>query len=420
MGNKIVPRRNIGAGTGGNIREQGTGKKVYEAIVSTLYVPVWKKAWPLWVGAVALAFANIFMFAFARAVGVFPQLSMWGSQIYNLLGIKTDAPFTAYPLTPLHLDIHSMINFGIILGVGMAALLSAEFKIRRDDWRGYLAAAAGGVLMGFGTVVMPPCNVGGFYSATMALSLSGPLTVFGLLPGAYVGGLLMKWEARKAVAAIDFRSLPKGEPVKKAGTSVQPYIGAAVGLTLVAIASVYTSRGMAKFAGLLLFGAVFGVIFQRSRLCFTSAFREIFVSRNGTLMKWILLSIAIGTVGFSILKSQGYQPMHYVLPVGLHTVVGAFLFGAGMSMAGGCGIGILWRTAEGYTRAWVALAFGMLTSGAWVLIYGKHVGEGPLYGKPISLGQQFGWFGGTAIVFAFLAIFYLFILYVEAGKHERT
>ena len=420
MGKKIVSQRSIGASAGGKHREHGVGKKVYEGIVSTLYVPVWKKAWPLWAGAVALAFANIFMFAYARAIGVFPQLAMWGSQIYNLLGIKTDAPFTAYPLAPLHLDVHSAINFGIILGVGMAALLSAEFKIRRDDWRGYLAAAAGGVLMGFGTVVMPPCNVGGFYSATMALSLSGPLTVFGLLPGAYVGGLLMKWEANKAVAAIDFRSLPMGEPAKKAGPSAQPYIGAAVGLALVAIASVYVSRGMVKFAGLLLFGALFGVIFQRSRLCFTSAFREILVSRNGTVMKWILLSIAIGTVGFSILKSQGYQPMHYVLPVGLHTVVGAFLFGAGMSMAGGCGIGILWRTAEGYTRAWVALIAGMFTSGAWALIYGKHVGEGWLYGKPVNLGQEFGWFNGTMLVFAFLAMFYIFILYVEAGKHERT
>src|SRR3989304_289281 len=243
MGKKIVSQRSIGASAGGKHRERGVGKKVYEGIVSTLYVPVWKKAWPLWAGAVALAFANIFMFAYARPIGVFPQLAMWGSQVYNLFGIKTDAPFTAYPLMPIHLDIHSMINFGIILGVGMAALLSAEFKIRRDDGRGYLAAAAGGVLMGFGTVVMPPCNVGGFYSATMALSLSGPLTVLGLLPGAYVGGLLMKREAKKAVAAIDFRALPAGEAARKSDQSVQPYIGGMIGVILLTAAWVYASQG---------------------------------------------------------------------------------------------------------------------------------------------------------------------------------
>jgi uncharacterized membrane protein YedE/YeeE len=360
------------------------------------------------------------MFAYARAIGVFPQLSMWGSQAYNALGIRTDAPFPAYPLTPVHLDIHSMINIGIVFGVAAAALLSAEFKIRKESWRGCIAAAVGGVLMGFGTVIMPPCNVGGFYSATMALSLSGPITVFGLLPGAYIGGLFMRWEARKAVEALNFADLPSGTPAETMKRSIQPYIGAAVCLVLAAIAALYASRGMAKFGGMLLFGALFGVIFQRSRLCFTSAFREIFTSGNGTLMKWILLSIAIGTVGFSILKSQGYQPMHYVLPVGIHTVVGAFLFGAGMSIAGGCGVGILWRTAEGYTRAWVALIAGMFTSGSWVLIYGQHVGEGWLYGTPVNLGQRFGWFGGTVIVLAFLAAFYIFILSVEARKSAKS
>jgi len=389
-------------------------------LIDVFYVALWRKAWPLWVGAVAIALTNLFMFAFARAVGVFPQMGMWGAQVYNLLGIKVDAPFTAYPLTALHLDMHSMICFGIILGVGMAALLSEEFKLRKDHWTGYAAAAAGGVLMGFGTVIMPPCNIGGFYTATMALSLSGPLTALGLVPGAYVGGLLMKWQATQAVAALDFSALPVGAPVVKRSSSAQPYIGAIIGVALVVIAVVYAAQGMVKQCGLLLFGAIFGIIFQRSRLCFTSAFREILISRNGTLMKWVLFSTAIGTIGFALLKATGYQPMHYVLPVGLHTVVGGFIFGIGMSLAGGCGIGILWRSAEGYTRAWVAVLTGMMTAGAWVLIYGQHVGEGWLYGKPHSLAQYGGWFGGSAIVFAFLAVFYLFILFVESGKRERA
>ncbi|MFA6564690.1 MAG: YeeE/YedE thiosulfate transporter family protein [Verrucomicrobiia bacterium] len=383
-------------------------------------VPFRKRAWPLWVGAIALAAANVGMFAFMRAIGVFPQLSMWGAQVYNLAGVKVDAPFTVYPLTPLLLDVHSMINFGIVLGVAAAALLSEEFKLRKEHWTGYVAALAGGVLMGFGTVIMPPCNVGGFYSATMALSLSGPLTVLGLLPGAYLGGLLMKWQTQRAVAALDFSAMPKGEPVRARSSSAQPLIGAAVSAVLLAAAGYYASVGLTKHAGLLLFGALFGVIFQRSRLCFTSAFREILISGNGTLMKWVLVSIALGTIGFAILKANGYQPMHFVLPVGVHTVAGAFIFGVGMSLAGGCGIGVLWRSAEGYTRAWVALLAGMMTAGSWVLIYGKHVGEGWLYGKPVSLAQYGGYVGGTAIVFLFLAAFYGFILFVEARKRERA
>lgn len=390
--------------------------KVYAGIVNVFYKPVWKTAWPLWAGAVALAFTNIFMFAYARAIGVFPQMAMWGSQIYNLFGIKVDAPFPTYPLTPLYLDMHSMLNFGIIFGVAMSAFISEEFKIRTENWRGYIAALIGGALMGFGTVIMPPCNVGGFYSATMALSLSGPLSAVGLLLGAYVGGMFLKRQAKEAVEALDFSTLSAGEPLKKSGTSRQPFIGLAIGILIAVLALIYVSRDMPKCAGLLLFGALFGVIFQRSRLCFASAFREIFVSRDGTLMKWILLSIAIGTIGFAILKSQGYQQMAAVLPVGLHTVIGGFIFGIGMAIAGGCGVGILWRSAEGYVRAWVAIVAGMLTSGSWILIYGDYVGKGWLYGKPFSLGSHFGWFGGAALVFLFLAAFYILITYVEAKK----
>jgi len=234
-------------------------------------------------------------------------MAMWGSWIYNLLGVKVDAPFAAVPLTPPHLDVHSMIDFGIIFGVLIAALISEEFKIRKDDLQGYGVALAGGVLMGFGTVMMPPCNVGGFYTATMALSLGGPLAALGLLIGGYLGGLFLKRQANQAANAVNFSAAPVGEPVKKAGASLQPYIGVAIGILLAIVALIYFSLGKPKFTGLLLFGTVFGIIFQRSRLCMAAGFREIFVSKNGTVMKWILLSIAIGTVGFAILKSQGYQ-----------------------------------------------------------------------------------------------------------------
>jgi uncharacterized membrane protein YedE/YeeE len=360
------------------------------------------------------------MFMYARAIGVFPQMSMWGSSLYNLAGIKVDSPFLAYPITPVLRDTHSMICFGILFGAGISALGATEFKLRREDWRSYLVAIAGGGLMGFGTVLMPPCNVGGFYSATMSLSLSGPLTVLGLLPGAWVGGLLLQYQTRKALDVFSFEALASGAPAAVRSRSIQPYLGLLLAVILAAAAAVYARAGLGKCSGLLLFGAAFGVIFQRSRLCFTAAFREIFISRNGTMMKWILLSVAIGTVGMSLLKSKGYQPMSFIMPVGVHTVVGAFIFGVGMAIAGGCGVGILWRAAEGYTRAWVAILAGMATAGSWVLIYHHHVGEGWLYGAPVSLGEKFGWFWGTVLVLGFLAAFYLFILWIEAGKHASV
>jgi hypothetical protein len=89
-----------------------------------------------------------------------------------------------------------------------------------------------------------------------------------------------------------------------------------------------------------------------------------------------------------------------------------------MVIAGGCGIGILWRSAEGYIRSWFAVIGGMLSAGSWMLIYGKHVGEGWLYGKPVFLPNIFGWIGGLAVVFLFLGAFYLLIVRLEVNKNE--
>lgn len=372
--------------------------------------------WPLGAGIFAFTLTNLFMFIYARALGVFPQMAMWGSSLYNLLGIKTESPFVPYPVKPIYLDMHSMIDIGIIMGALGAALLAREFKIRKEDWQGYLLGAVGGVLMGFGTVLMPPCNVGGFWVATMALSLSGPLTAPGLLLGAFIGGKILQFQMHKALEKLDFAAAPAGEKPESKVWSNQPRWGVLIFTIGIISAAIYQQIGMTKNAGLLLFGILFGLIIQRSRLCFAGAFREILVSRDGTTMKWILLGMGIGTMGFALLKAQGYQPEHMVFPAGWHNIVGGFIFGVGMVLAGGCGVGILARSGEGYTRSWMAILTGMLTSGAWVYIYGQKVGQGWLYGKPIFLPQLLGWSGALFFIYAFLVVFYLFILWVEAGK----
>ncbi len=397
--------------------QEKESQSFFDLLEYTFVTVIWKRPWPVWVGALAFGFVNILMFIYARAIGVFPQMSMWGAKFYNFAGVEVEAPFIPYPLKPLLLDVHSMINFGIILGVLIAAFLAREFKIRKDDWRGCLTGFIGGILMGFGTVITPPCNVGGFFSATMALSLSGPLMAIGLIFGAYIGGLYLKSRAKKASMQLDFASAPKGVPAAVTKPSAQPYLSGVILLIIVIAVYVYVSRGMSKHAGLLVFGTVFGIIVQRSRLCFAAAFREILLNRNGSVMKAILLSLAFCTVAFTVLKYSGYKPEHFVLPAGIHTVVGGFIFGIGMVIAGGCGVGILWRSAEGYMRSWFAILGGMLSAGSWMLIYGKHVGEGWLYGKSVFLPDIFGWVGGLAAVLLFLGLFYLLIVKLEECRN---
>lgn len=388
-----------------------------DELARTLFAPLFSKPWPIWAGALAFAVANVLMAAYARGLGVFPQISMWGASLYNLVGIKTEAPFPPYPVTPVYLDVHSMINFGIILGVLIAALLSREFKLRTDTMAGYGQGFLGGILMGFGTVMTPPCNVGGFGTAIMALSLSGYLMALGLLMGGYVGGRVLIWQASRAVATLQLGDAPRvALPVEKTASHRQIWGWMAL-VVLVAVAAAYLWAGRPNFAVLLMFGAIFGVIFQRSRLCFASAFRDVFLTGETLVLRWILVSLVVGMLGFSILKANGFVAAdHFVFPAGLHTVVGGFLFGIGMVLAGGCGSGILWRSAEGYVRHWFALLGGMLAAGSWVHIYGNQVGKGWLYGPKVFLPDALGWGGALAASVAVIVISYLLLTWWEVRR----
>jgi uncharacterized membrane protein YedE/YeeE len=395
-----------------------TDGMVARSIKETLYVPVFKKAWPIWLGVLAFAFTNVFMAAFARGLGVFPQISMWGASLLNAIGIKVEAPFAAYPITPVWLDSHSMINFGIILGVLGVSLIAREFKLRTDSWRGYGQAFVGGILLGIGTVITPPCNVGGFGTAIMALSLSGFLMAMGLIPGAWVGAMILQRQSRNAISKIDFKDAPvKFSPVNPEAKSRRPLIGWLVLLATAVIAVVYALNGKPNFGVLLGFGVVFGIIFQRSRLCFAAGFRDIFAARDTKVLRWILIAEIIGMIGFSILKFKGFIPAdHFVFPTGFNSVLGGFIFGIGMVIAGGCGAGVLWRGAEGYVRHWFALLGGMLAAGSWVLIYGAKVGQGWLYGPKVFLPDLLGWPGALAASIGVLVIFYVVLMFVEVKK----
>lgn len=378
------------------------------------------RPWSTGFGAIALVVVNLLMFVYARALGVFPQISMWGASFYTHLGLATKSPFPAYPVKPILLDMHSMIDVGIIAGALMAAMLTAEWKLRREDWRGASVGLIGGILMGFGTVLMPPCNMGGFWVATMALSLSGPLAGIGLLIGAYIGGHFLRYEMRSAVARMDFNSARPGPAVCFTPPLWQRWVGYLLLVAIAVAALIYWRAGMDKVAGLFLFGVVFGVIVQRSRFCFVAAFRDLTVSRDGRVMRWTLLTIAIGVIPFALLKASGYQPMHMVFPMGLHNIIGGIVFGVGMTIAGGCGMGILARSGEGYIRSWLAIFGGLLSAGLWTHIYGATVGEGWIYGKPVFLPKVLGWYGAVGFVFAFVVIFYLVIRLVEKTRHETS
>ena len=139
----------------------------------------------------------------------------------------------------------------------------------------------------------------------------------------------------------------------------------------------------AKLVKYLIFCVVFGMILQRSRFCFTAAFRDPVITGSTSLTRAVFLAIAVGTIGFSALSlysiSTGGKPMgtDSVAPLSILTVIGGIMFGIGMVTAGGCASGTLMRVGEGFQLQWVALLCFMLGSvaGAWAMGFLEPLGK---------------------------------------------
>jgi uncharacterized membrane protein YedE/YeeE len=110
----------------------------------------------------------------------------------------------------------------------------------------------------------------------------------------------------------------------------------------------------------LVTGVSFGFILQRSRFCFTAACRDPHLTKSTSLTRAVLIAFAVATVGFTAIKygaGDGLLDMAGVSTISLATAIGAFLFGIGMVIAGGCASGTLMRVGEGFTMQLLALLF---------------------------------------------------------------
>jgi hypothetical protein len=82
---------------------------------------------------------------------------------------------------------------GIVLGSAVSALLLGEWRVHRSvPGRQLASALLGGVVMGYASRMAPTCNVWHLMGGLPILAASSILFLAGLLPGAWLGGVLLK------------------------------------------------------------------------------------------------------------------------------------------------------------------------------------------------------------------------------------
>jgi uncharacterized protein len=378
---------------------------------SAQYAAVFGRPWPVWGAAILVATVNVFLFAFDRPWTASDGLRNWGDWILTGVGLAHRPDLVAPWLYS-----GSLLNLGVLLGGLTAALLSREFAIRVPPRGELVKGAAGGVLMGVGAMLAFGCNVGGFFSAVSALSLSGFGMMLGLGLGAFLGLRYLLWEMERRPAWSSGRARVWGAPTADA-PSRQPLVGLLLILVLVALPFVYARGGYHAQGVFLLFGVAFGVIFQRSRFCLVRAFREPFMTGDGEHTRAAALALAVSTLGFAILKFTDLKDRgDWVFAgAGLGALLGGTLFGVGMTLAGGCGAGSIWRAGEGQVKLWAALA-GFALGASLARLALVQAGALGKLGWAVFLPSVVGWGAALVLTLAVLAAWALAATWNEDSR----
>lgn len=202
------------------------------------------------------------------------------------------------------------------------------------------------------------------------------------------------------------------KPSKKKSTKSQIPFGIGLFIVLV-VFGLFLSTISDKLSLFWLTGISFGFILQKSRFCFTAAIRDPYLTGGTMLTRAVLIALAITSIGFTAIKYGDFarglpiSGQSYVVPISIATAAGAFIFGIGMVIAGGCASGTLMRVGEGFTIQMVALFFFVVGSlwgahdfGWWKLNF-------ILKGKAVFLPDVLGWFGAIFVQLLVIAILYI-------------
>jgi uncharacterized membrane protein YedE/YeeE len=337
--------------------EPGSKKK---GILPELFDTFFSRSWPMWVGGILLGVGNICLFLVLKPWGASGGIYVWGANLFNSV-LGTGFGYDGGPLPPVNLFPYSVICFVLFLGALGAALLSKQFAFRFPPFGEIVKGLLGGILMGIGAMVGQSCTLGGFFSGISALSLGAVVFTIGLGVGTWIAVKYLLFEVNKfpgfsSGKTASFLSAGKGKG------RWQPFVGVLVLIWGLVIAYHYTSSSsvLAWYAAIGLF---FGFVCQRSRFCLVRALREPFTSGDSKPAVAVMAGILVTTFGFTVIKFMGIRSaMLWVWPhFWLPAVLGGIIFGVGMTIAGGCLVGSLWRAGEGHIKLWFAILGAVLT-----------------------------------------------------------
>lgn len=164
------------------------------------------------------------------------------------------------------------------------------------------------------------------------------------------------------------------------------------GLALVAATLWIGWAASGRLAALFVIGGLMGVALYHAAFGFTGAWRAFFTTGRSGPVRAQLVMLALAVALFFPMLAMGQvfgQPVRgFVFAAGWEVALGAFLFGIGMQLGGGCASGTLYTTGGGDARSAVTLVFFItgMTLGAWDIERWESLPALPPLSLPDTLG----------------------------------
>ncbi len=207
--------------------------------------------------------------------------------------------------------------------------------------------------------------------------------------------------------------------VTAAGAKRPPVMSMIIGALLLGGAGALALAFGTRVGLLMLIGGLLGVTLYHASFGFSSAWRAFISEGRGRGLRAQMVMLAIAVVLFSPALEAGSlwgQSLRgSVSPVGVSLLAGAFLFGVGMQVGGGCASGTLFTVGGGNARMVVTLLFFIVGSVIGTAHFAWWTGLPSL--EPVSFVQTFGAQGGIAVSLALMGAIAAFTVFIEKRRH---
>ncbi len=357
------------------------------------------------------------------------EFTRWGGHILQFFGVDTSAygyfKLVGLKGTPLE-RVDGVMIVGMFAGAFVAASFANNVKFRLPQ-NGMRVAQAliGGIIAGFGARLAMGCNLASFFTGIPQFSLHAWFFTIMTIVGVYLGTKVVLLPIFRSKAPLQKIQNPKPIAPNPTRERILTLIGMIVLLAVVvwvgylmAFSPTPEGKVIPVLPIAIIFGVGFGFVISRAQICFTSAFRDLFITGRGYMARAVIIGMMVSTIGVFSYILLGYAPK--IMWAAPNAIIGGLLFGFGIVIAGGCECGWMYRAVEGQVHYWIVGLGNVIGSSILALTWDYYAAPLATNFPKINLLESFGNYGGLLVSYALLLVFLGWVLWMERRYHVKA